>query len=148
MQHPATYCNLLQLTATHCNSLPARIMRSCLRHTATHCNPLQHTATHATAHWNNLWLTELVVTHCCTLVARTIRNCSQHTATLCNTLRLTTTAHCNTLQFTATNCDSPQHIHSQDNEELLTALQANRYKFSKVISAVILYSTFSTKLTF
>jgi len=52
-----THCNSLQDTATHCNSLQltahlfdtnvaSRTHCNTLQHTATHCNTLQHTAIH------------------------------------------------------------------------------------------------------
>jgi len=66
LQHTATHCNTLQHTAIHCNTL---------QQTAIHCNILQHTATMSS------------IIHCNTL---------QHTATHCNTLQYTAT-HCNTL---------------------------------------------------
>ena len=43
-----SHCNILQHTATHCNTLQHYTQSHCntLQHTATHCNTLQHTATH------------------------------------------------------------------------------------------------------
>jgi len=66
----ATYCNILQHTATYCIDLGVLCVYSYIQMTEihTHCNTLQHTAT-----------------HCNTL---------QHTATHCNTLQHTAT-HCN-----------------------------------------------------
>jgi len=78
MQHTATDCNTLQLTATHCSTRRPR-------RNATHCNTLQHTATHC----NRLQLT---ATHCSTRRPR-------RTATHCNTLQHTA-SHCNLLQHT------------------------------------------------
>jgi len=57
VNHTATHCNTLQLTATH------------LQHTATHCNTLQHTAITAT-HCNTLYQLACVLAleHACVCV--------------------------------------------------------------------------------
>jgi len=88
LQHTATHCNTLQHAAcTEQINFRGSLSRSLSQHAATRCNTLQHAAT-----------------HCNTL---------QHTATHCRTLQDTaktlpqtqTAAHCNTLQHTATHCN-------------------------------------------
>ena len=96
----ATHCNMLQHTATRCNTTQAihghryhsqrcgRIQQRCgrIQLTATHGNTLQH---NTTIH-GNIW---------------------QHTATCCNTLRQLTATHGNTLQHAATHyCNILQAI--------------------------------------
>jgi len=78
---------LLQHTATHCNTLQHNSLQHTVGHRRTprlgywrwgvcnYCNTLQHTATQVTA------------THCSTLQHKSL----QHTVALCNT------SHCNTL---------------------------------------------------
>ena len=85
--------------------------RDILQHTATHCNTLQHTtylATHSDV-WRDFHMLRHTATHCNTLQHTAIHcNTLQHTATHCNTLRHTAT-HCNTLntlQHTATHCNT------------------------------------------
>ena len=106
-QHPATPCNTLQHTASHCHSpqcfplyqyqYPAMLQQ----HTATtHCDTLRDTA----GRFNTLQPTQHTTTH---------RNTLQHSATLCNTLQHTAThlsaSRCiGTLQYTATRCDALQ----------------------------------------
>jgi len=103
---------LIQLTATHCNSLQH------IQHTATHRNTPQHTVTHRNImceRFDTLSVStsmQLTATHC---------NSLQLTATHCNTLQhdvqdiwhfvslYFTATYCNTLQHTATHCNTLQH---------------------------------------
>jgi len=101
---PVSFCNILQNTATHCNTLQY-MNESCLTeqtwtntkpqpsNTATYCNATPHTATHwkTLQRMNESNLTKHVQyeSHHLTIL--------QHTATHCNTLQHTAT-HCNTLQ--------------------------------------------------
>ena len=139
---PATHCNTLQHTATHCNSFshslpflsPSFSHTQCMwgTSTASHCNTLQHTATQCNTRTQCMWGT--TATPCNTL---------QHTATHYNTLQHTVTrahsvcgvnllcptfyhnTHCNTLHhilthrdtfcLTATHCDTLQHTASHCN---------------------------------
>jgi len=135
MQHAATHCNTLQrtATATHCNTL---------QHTATHWNTLQHTATHCNTlqymQRGNAQTLQNIAIHWKDSLQHTIINCNttkpkqnktckrkfwdilasaldmksqqtlQHTATYCNTPQHTAT-HCSTLQHTAAHCITLQH---------------------------------------
>ena len=102
LQHTATHCNSLQLTATNA-------CQTGKSHVHTHHNTPQHTATQ----YNTLQITHAKPDiHTCTHL--------QHTATHCNSLQLTAT-HCNSLQLihakpechmcthTATHRSTPQH---------------------------------------
>ena len=113
-----THCNILQHTATHCNTLyigewELGTQVQTLQHAERHCDTLQHTAIHC-IHCNTLQHT---ATHCNTLQYTAIHcNTTQHTATRCNTLyigewELGTQA--NTLQHTATHCNTLQHTHKE-----------------------------------
>jgi len=89
------HCNTPQHTATHCNTL---------QHTATHCNILQH----ATTHWST-------VQHTSALLHR--EQCERlsgfpnwHGSTLNTSQSLQQCAtHHNTLQHTATHCNTATH---------------------------------------
>ena len=120
------YCNVLQRTATHCNTLQHTTShcnvwhgRRCwdtedlvLQHTATHCHTLQHTTTHCNALQRTAKFSSgkgALFLPCNTL---------QHPATPCNNLqhpatRYITLQHpatpCNTLQHLATPCNTLQH---------------------------------------
>jgi len=121
LQHTATYCIMLQRTATRYSTMhhAAPWKDCCLwalgQHTATHCNTLQYTATHCnTTHLGKIvacgqWFNTLqhtkshTTTHCYTLA---------HTASHCNTLDYTAT--CNTLQHASTPCNTLQHPASRN----------------------------------
>ena len=103
LQHTATRCNTLQYTATHC---------SILQHSAVYCNTLHFTATQGrfaicrrVPHSS-----EYTATHCNTL-QHTAPHCNttQHNAKQRNTLQHNAT-HCNTLKHTATHCNALQCI--------------------------------------
>ena len=130
MQHTATHWNSLQRTATHCNALQrtaahcehcdtmehesgvgwywraascCRWRCSTLQETATQYNTMQRNATQC----STLHRTE---THCTARSARCWRSCCkyeslQYTATHCNTLQHTA-IHCKTLRHTATQCNA------------------------------------------
>ena len=102
MEHPASPCNTLQHSATHCNTLLCSTLQhtaTCKygdgRHTATLCNTLQNSAT------------------------------LQHTATQCNTLQY----YCNTQlpAITTPMVDTPQHsaTHATPATSCNTQLPAN-----------------------
>jgi len=82
-----------------------------LQHTATHCYTLQHRAS-----LQYVWLLEGAsltwLIHCNTL-QHTAKQSLQHTATRCNTLQHTAT-HFNTLQHTATRCNTGPHYSAYD----------------------------------
>ena len=81
--------NMLQHTATHCNTMPRD---------ATHCNTLHHTASGG-AHGSKA---EYAATDC---------NILQHTATHCYTLQHTASdgARASNAKYTATDCNILQH---------------------------------------
>jgi len=95
--------NMLQHTATHCNTMPHT-----MPHTATHCITL-HQTVHMEAMPNTLQLTATS----CSILQHPAASCNtlQHTATHCNTLHQTVhmQAMPNTLQLTATYCNTLQH---------------------------------------
>ena len=86
---PATHCNTLPHTATHCNTL--------------HCNTLQHTATDGKHTAQHFTYPRYICCDSCNMLPHTATHCNtlQHTATPYHTLQHTAT-HCNTLQHTAT----------------------------------------------
>ena len=108
--HTATHCNALQHTATHCNAL-----QHTAQGTATHCNTLQHIATlcktlqHIATHCNALQKDNIADLRNnahfsrISILFENLYNTLQHTATHCNTLQHSAT-HYNTLQHTATHC--------------------------------------------
>jgi len=120
-----SHCNILQHTATHCNTLSFTFVRSfprCisshykllnLHHTALHCTTLQHTATHCPYVRKKLFALHfflLLLAYCKTLQLTAI-HCTTlpHTALHRPTLHHTA-PHCATLHHTATHCDTLYHI--------------------------------------
>jgi len=107
LQHTATHCNTLQHTATHCNTWYFSV-HSCWRYCSfriwgRHCNTLQHAATHCNTHCNTLQHAMFVgVFLLVVLLFSHTSEALQHTATHFKM----NTAHCNTLQETATHCNT------------------------------------------
>jgi len=129
----ATYCNTLQLTATHFNLLQHMIAtvveeinmlcRHCalqhtatllqitathcntLQHTATHCNTLQHTATHSNTLQHSCKSLQLTYDSL-RLAATNVYQCGG--GDLCAASSLHVATHCSTLQLTATHCNTLQ----------------------------------------
>jgi len=100
------YCNTLQHTATHCNTLHTATHCNALQHTTTHCNTLQHIRHYTAIYGNTL---QHIAIH---------RNILQHTAKHCNALQRTlirgstqqhTAIHCKILQHIAARCNTLQH---------------------------------------
>jgi len=110
----ATYCNILQHTATYCNMrhLAAAHLSSSLQHTATYCNILGCSLQYTTTYCNTLgcWIARAckllaTVRACggavsCWNVCATYCNILQNTAPYCNTPQRLTAPHCNILQRT------------------------------------------------
>jgi len=137
LQHTATHCKSVQLSATQslranrrsfaiaCNTLQHTAItatrcstattRTCKKSFATHCNTVQLTASH--------YITLKKATHCNTLcnslhhtTAQHTATQMQHTATHCNTLQHTAThcnALCNSLHHTTARCNALHHIATQ-----------------------------------
>jgi len=94
----------LQLTAlqrTACMMCSWCLFNSALQHTATHCNTLHHTANPMT---NGGWLSTLRTATHCNILHHTWYAADVYWLAPCNTL------HCNTLQHTATQCNTMQPI--------------------------------------
>jgi len=87
--HTATHCNTLPHTATHCNTL---------HRTATHCNTLQYTANR---------LSSLTVSRVSGELVEELAH--DDWGMQFHKVPLSTAAHCNTLQHTATHCNTKQY---------------------------------------
>jgi len=100
----ATYCNTLQLTATHFNLLQHMIATVVeeINMLCRHCT-LQHSATLLQITATHMQLTATPCNKCLPVWWRRFMCCV--VATCCNTLQHTAT-HCNTLQHTATHCST------------------------------------------
>jgi len=133
-QHTATHCNILQHTATHCNTL---------QHTATrcntlysqkltilqlHCNTLQHTAAHRSTPHNTashcITLQQTVLSEADYFAVTIATHCKIHQHTvMIQVLRLILQLYCNTLQHTATHCNTPTHCDTSAQAYFAATLQ-------------------------
>jgi len=134
-QHTASNCNALQLSATHRNIVQHKLRsrrKRAFESVAMHCNTQQHTATHcdllqhrmgadSKGHLNQPQhkTRQLTATYCNSLqhkmwsrLKRALKSAAtQHAATHCNSLQLTAT-HCNTGcgADSRGHLNQPQHI--------------------------------------
>ena len=98
VQHTATNCNTLQHTSTHLTSSRGFVrVAAKLQYTATLCNTLQHSAKHGE---------DLISTVNC------ITTLTQHTTSSRGFMRVV--IHCNTLQHSATLCNTLYTPHNVD----------------------------------
>ena len=108
LQHAATCCNTLYITAIPCSTWHG---------TATQCNTLQHAATHCNTLQRSEMLNEFFASNNLLfnlLLPATRCNILQHNAKQCSKMQHTAT-HCNTLQHTATQRDVEWALHEQLN---------------------------------
>jgi hypothetical protein len=112
------YCNTLQHTTTHCNTLKCAEAEAAIVPAATHgCIALQHTT--ATHHCDTLQHTALCRGRgggCVALQYTIYIHC-------CNTLLHIATAHYNTLQCTTTHCNTPETVLEANAEQMVGTVQ-------------------------